>query len=150
MLVFQTARGDNGMEGYIKLARKITNSSVFDNPYLLKIWIWILCKSTHKEYSQMVGLQEIHLKKGQLIFGRKKAAEQLKMKESNVYKLIKTLEKMGRITINSNNKFSLISVVNWETYQEQYAAFLTTEEQQRNCQCQSKNAGKCRRNFACF
>lgn len=120
------------MEGYIKIARKIIDSSVFDNPNLLKIWIWILCKSAHKEHSQMIGLQEIHLKKGQLIFGRKKAAEQLKMKESSVYKLIKMLEKMNRITVNSNNKFSLISVVNWELYQEQYTSFLTTEEQQRN------------------
>lgn len=127
------------MEGYIKLARKITDSTVFDNPSLLKTWVWILCKAAHKDCKQLVGLQEVDIKKGQLIFGRVQAAKQLKMKESSVYKFIKVLEKMNMITVKSNNKFSLINVVNWGIYQDgkfkteqQRNNNVTTKEQQRN------------------
>ena len=80
------------MAGWIKLHRKLKNSLVFDNPDLLKVWIWCLLKATHDDYIQMIGLQEVELEKGQFIFGRKVAANELKMSESKTYRLIKKLE----------------------------------------------------------
>lgn len=59
------------MAGWIKLHRKLKNSLVFDNPDLLKVWIWCLLKATHDDYIQMIGLQEVELKKAQFILGYK-------------------------------------------------------------------------------
>ncbi|AEB29584.1 phage conserved hypothetical protein [Carnobacterium sp. 17-4] len=76
----------------------------------------------------MVGLQTVDIKKGQFIFGRKKAAQQLNMKESTVWKHIKFLEKIDSISLKSNNKFTVVSVVGWAIYQGD----ITTKEQQSN------------------
>jgi hypothetical protein len=83
----------------------------------LKIWIWCLLKATHIDRNQLVGQQIVELKKGQFVFGRKKASEELKMTESVIYKYIKLLEKLEMISMKSNNKFSVVTVKKWEDYQ---------------------------------
>ena len=99
-------------QGWIKLHRKLIESPAFDNPKLLKIWVWCLCKASHTECEKLVGRQIVKLEPGQFVFGRLKAAESLSMNDRTVYDYIKTLEKLGMIYVNSNNKFSVITVVN--------------------------------------
>ena len=65
----------------------------------------------------MVGLQEETLLPGQFIFGRKKAAQELMYSENKTYRLINKLKNMQNIDIKSNNKYSIITIVNWELYQ---------------------------------
>lgn len=120
---------------YIKLFRKLLNSPIFENEKALKIWIWCLLKATYKERIQLVGQTEVKLKKGQFVFGRKKAAEELQMTESTIYKYIKLLEKLQMINVNSNNKFSVVTVEKWEDYQVEELKDnnkKTTKEQQSN------------------
>lgn len=127
---------------WLKLYRKLLKSPIFENEKALKIWIWCLLKATHIEREQLVGQQIIHLEKGQFIFGREKASEELKMTESTVYKYIKLLEKLQMISINSNNKFSIVSIEKWEDYQEkkqQENNKVTTKEQQSNTNKNVKN-----------
>lgn len=104
-------------KSWIKLYRKILESPIFENEKALKVWIWCLVKATHKEREQLVGKQIIHLEKGQFVTGRKKASEELKMKDRTVYDYFKLLEELNMISINSNNKFSIITVEKWEDYQ---------------------------------
>jgi len=138
------------LAGWIKLHRKLKNSLVFDNPDLLKVWIWCLLKATHDDYIQMIGLQEVELEKGQFIFGRKVAANELKMSESKTYRLIKKLETMQNLNIKANNKYSIITIENWELYQfdenkneqqfeQQMNNKRTTNEQQMNTNKNIKN-----------
>lgn len=127
---------------WLKLYRKLLKSPIFENEKALKIWIWCLLKATHIEREQLVGQQIIHLEKGQFIFGREKASEELKMTESTIYKYIKLLEKLQMISINSNNKFSVISIEKWEDYQDkkqQENNKVTTKEQQSNTNKNVKN-----------
>ena len=98
-------------KSYIKLFRKLLKSPIWENEKALKIWLWCLLKATHLERDQLVGQQIIHLEKGQFVFGREKASEELNMTESTVYKYIKLLEKLQMISIKSNNKFSLICAI---------------------------------------
>ena len=129
-------------KSYIKLFRKLLNSPIFENEKALKIWIWCLLKATHKERLLLVGQQEVNLEKGQFVFGRKKASEELKMSESTIYKYIKLLEKLQMISINSNNKFSVITVEKWEEYQIEELKDnnkVTTKEQQSNTNKNVKN-----------
>ena len=118
--------------GWIKLHRKIIDSAVFENPKILKLWIWCLCKASHKGYESMVGNQIVVLQEGQFIFGRKNASSELKIKESMVYKYIKLLEKLEMINIKSNNKFSIITIEKWAFYQFDNDEEQQQKEQQRN------------------
>ena len=127
---------------YIKLFRKLLNSPIFENEKALKIWIWCLLKATHIEREQLVGQQIVKLKKGEFVFGRNKASEELKMTESTVYKYIKLLEKLQMISIKSNTKFSIVSIEKWEDYQIEELKNnnkVTTEEQQSNTNKNVKN-----------
>jgi len=127
---------------YIKLFRKLLSSPIFENEKALKIWIWCLLKATHKEREQLVGHQIVCLEKGQFVFGRKKASEELLMNENTIYKYIKLLEKLQMISINSNNKFSIVTIEKWEDYQVKELKDnnkVTTKEQQNNTNKNVKN-----------
>lgn len=127
---------------YIKLFRKLLKSPIFENEKALKVWIWCLLKATHTDREQLVGQQIVDLKKGDFVFGRKKASEELKMSESTVYKYIKLLEKLQMISVKSNNKFSVVSIEKWEEYQakeQQENNKGTTKEQQSNTNKNVKN-----------
>lgn len=87
-------------ETWIKLYRKIMKSPIWENEKALKIWIWCLLKATHEEREQLVGQQVVELKKGQFVFGRKKASDELQMNENTIYRYIKLLEKIR----NDNSK----------------------------------------------
>lgn len=127
---------------WLKLYRKLLKSPIFENEKALKIWIWCLLKATHLEREQLVGQQIVHLEKGQFVFGREKASNELGMTESTVYKYIKLLEKLQMISINSNNKFSVVSIEKWEDYQDKKQQSNnkgTTKEQQSNTNKNVKN-----------
>ena len=106
------------MDGWFKTHRKIIDSPIFDNAAALKMWTWILAKASHKDRVQVIGTQNVEIKKGEFIFGRKAAAEKLKFSENKTYRLLKLIEKMGMVEVKSNNKFSVVKVVNWGFYQD--------------------------------
>jgi uncharacterized phage protein (TIGR02220 family) len=107
--------------GYIKLYRKILESLIFQNEGLFKLWIWCLLKASHKHYWIPVqigkGFTEVCLKPGQFIFGREKAAKELKVTASTLWKRMLKLKTIGNLDIKSNNHYSLITIVNWDSYQ---------------------------------
>lgn len=105
------------MTGWLKLHRSIITNKIFENERLLKVFVWTLCKATHKEYDQLIGLKSIKLYPGQFITGRNKAALELKLPPSTVWDHLKTLENLETIRIESTNKYSKISIVNWDLYQ---------------------------------
>ena len=65
----------------------------------------------------MVGMTKVTLFPGQFVFGRLKAAEDIGLPESTVRDCVKWLKNNRSIDINPTNKFSVVSVINWETYQ---------------------------------
>ena len=134
------------MEGWVKLHRKLLESPVFQNDKLLKVFVWCLLKASHTEHAELVGLQKVSLHPGQFVYGRHKAAEELKIKESTLYKYMMWLKNEEILNIQSNNKFSVVTVVNWELYQidepksnSKNSSKGTAKEQQRNTNKNDKN-----------
>lgn len=124
---------------WVKLHRSLINDIVFDNPEVLKVWIWILCKAYYKEDSVLIGKCKVNILPGQFPFGRRIAAEELKMSESKVYRTVKLLEELGCITIKPNNRYSIICVEKWAFFQgdvpkseQQMNNKRTANEQQMN------------------
>ena len=62
--------------GYVKLWRKSLESGLLQNAEAWQLMTWCLLKATHKPHKQLVGSSIVELQPGQLIFGRKKAAEE--------------------------------------------------------------------------
>lgn len=55
--------------------------------------------------------------RGSFITGRKRLAEDTKQAETTIYRNLKILSNLGMISLKTNNRFTLIEVVNYCTYQ---------------------------------
>jgi hypothetical protein len=108
--------------GCIFLSRSILNSKVFCNEKRLKVWIWCLLKANHKRRSVAVktgkGESVIEIKRGQFVFGRKSAARELEMPPSTIRNIIALLARWGNLVIKADSHYSIITIVNYDTYQD--------------------------------
>lgn len=122
-------------EGWVKLHRAVCESAVFDDAEILRLWVYILVNAAHKDHDTIYQGKIVHIKKGEFVTGRKILAREFKLSESKIYRMLTTLAELGNIEIKSNNKFSVVSVVNWAKYQDDSENLnnkRTSNEQQLN------------------
>ena len=140
------------MDGWLKLYRSILDSAVFQDAEVLKVWIWLLCNVAFEQHDTICYGKVIHLKPGQIATGRKKIAQCTDLNENKVYRALTALKSLGNIEIKATNKYSIITVVNWDKYQDengkrtsseqQTNSKTTTEEQQDNSKRTQHKNGK--------
>lgn len=105
------------IDGWIKLHRTLLSNWVFYDALTLKVWLYILLKCTHKEIKIKDRGELIDLIPGQIIFGRKRWSQELKIDEHKLYRIIKALEDDEMITLFSTKRRTIITVCNWHDYQ---------------------------------
>ena len=103
--------------GYVKLWRKMDESGLLQNPVVLQLFCYVILKASHKKTKILVNNNVVELEPGQLIFGRKKASDDLNQSEQSVRTALETLKKMKIVTTRATNKYTLITVDNWALYQ---------------------------------
>ena len=101
------------MEGYIKLHRSILKWEWYSDINTQVVFLWLLLNANWED-SRYRGYE---VPKGSLIAGRKRIAKELKISERSVRTSLEHLKSTNEITIKSTNKFSVITIVNWEKYQ---------------------------------
>lgn len=105
------------MEGFVKLYRKSLESVIFQNANLWQVWSYCLMRANHKHTEVLWNNKEIVIKAGSFITGRFEGSKDCNMNPNTFYKQLKTLENLNCIKIESKNKFSIISIINWKKYQ---------------------------------
>ena len=107
--------------GWVRLYRKTLESAVFQNPVMLKIWIWCLLKANHEGRSVFVrtgrGETLVNLQPGQFIFGRNSASKELSLPASTIHDVMMRFRKTGNLTIFPDSHFSIVSISKWNDYQ---------------------------------
>lgn len=107
------------MEGWIKIHRKILeNPIVCKDSETLSIWIYILLNATHKEIPALFKGKKITLQKGQLITGILSISKRLKINKDKIQRTLKCFETDKQIEQQTSNQNRLITIVNWNEYQE--------------------------------
>tara|TARA_R100001163_G_scaffold11860_1_gene10955 strand:- start:17194 stop:17781 length:588 start_codon:yes stop_codon:yes gene_type:complete len=101
------------MQGYIKLHRKILDNGVFADAELLKVFVWCILKANTT--SNVVYGRKVDV--GQFLTGRLTASEELHIKPSTIYKRLQKLKQQGYINLNSTTKNTLVTVINYKSYQ---------------------------------
>ncbi len=86
--------------------------------------------ATWRKRRTFVGYQVVDLEPGQFVFTRRTASEELEMSEKTIRTCRDTLEKLGIISVKGANKFSVITIVNWDVYQDPDAGCGPTKGQQ--------------------
>lgn len=128
---------------YIKVHRDILESYCFSSSNSFKIWMWLLLKANYKKTFIRLkagkGETVVEINRGQLIFGRFRAEEELGIDGSLIYRVIKKFEELEQIIVESNNQYSIITICKYDDYQgednsdeQQMNNKRTTNEQQTN------------------
>jgi hypothetical protein len=118
--------GDNLPEhgGWVPLFRQVLYHGWLRNHPLLAFWLYLLLRASFKEHLYRVPVKrnsatmtvDVILKPGQLVFGRKKAAEETGLSEQNVRTFLKYLKKSKSISVEPTPEFSIVTITNWTYY----------------------------------
>ena len=94
-------------------------SSVWKDTVIFTVWCWCLLKATHDTHKFPFNGTDFEVKAGQFVTGIKQAISELPKITPRQYRTAMTyLKSTDRLTVKSNNKFSLVSIVKWEEYQK--------------------------------
>ena len=105
-------------DGWVKLHRKLLDHPIFKNDKLFRVFVYCLLKASHKDREQLVGDSIVNLKAGELATGRTAISGATGLSEQNVKTAINKLKALQIITSKPTNKYSIISILNWDSYQQ--------------------------------
>ena len=107
------------MEGWISIHRKITENPMYFSESFTRMQAWIdmLIITNHTEGYFYVRGNKVIVNRGQIGFGSTKLAERWRWSRGKVTRFLNELEKEGQIVQQKNNVTSLISIVNYDSYQ---------------------------------
>lgn len=99
--------------GWIKFHRKFNEWEWYQDPKMVQFFVHLLIHANieSKQWKNWT------IPAGSLVIGRLRAAAILGTSEQSVRTCIDRLKKSGSITTISTNKFTLITIVDWEFYQ---------------------------------
>ena len=115
------------LNGYIKIHRKLVQWGWYQDTAVKSVFLHLLIIAAFKT-GYFMG-QEI--KAGQAVIGYSKLAAELGLSTQQVRTALKKLESTGEISRNSTNKFTIVTIANWEEYQST-DDFLTNEQHSNN------------------
>lgn len=101
------------MIGWIKLHRSLLSWKWLNNPNTLSVFICLLLQANHQKNTY----KGIDIQIGQLVTGRKSLAKMTGLSERKVRTALVNLKTTNEIAIKTTNKFSVISILNWDRYQ---------------------------------
>lgn len=99
--------------GYIKLFRKMVDWGWYKDANTMRVFMHLLLTANYAE-TEYMGMT-IH--PGETVIGRKSLAKALGMSEKNVRTALNHLKSTNEVAIKTTNRFSVVTIVNWESYQ---------------------------------
>jgi hypothetical protein len=103
--------------GWIKIYRKLRDKGYYKKSQFIHLWIELLFLSQHKDKEFFWNGKVQKLEKGQFLTGRKALSEATGIPETTVEDILKIFEKELQIRQQKTTKFRLITILNWESYQ---------------------------------
>lgn len=103
------------MEGWVTLHRKFLQWEWFDIPEMVKFFIYLLLMAGHSERKY----RGIQLQRGEIITSTPTMMKDTKLSEQQIRTCIKRLKSTGEITCKSTNKFTIITICNYDRYQSE-------------------------------
>ena len=125
-------------KGFIKLYRDILETPLWESEPFSRsqAWIDILLLANYKEKIIFVRGNEIRLKRGQLGWSQERLSQRWKWSKKKTQGFLKLLEKELQITIQKSKVLSVITIANYDFFQQKRA----TEEPQSNLQNSLQNS----------
>lgn len=104
--------------GFVLIWRKITETSFYKDSYAYHLASHLLIHANHKDKIITFNGAHLDIKRGQFIAGRYSLSDATGIKPSTVRNKLALLKNIGFLDIKSNNKFSIITICNYSSYQK--------------------------------
>ena len=109
---------------FVKIDRNITRWQWWADSNTVKIWLYLLLNANVKQYT----FQNFKIKRGQLVTSISSLASKNNLTVRQVRTILSRLEKTGEISRrNIGNKFSIITIKQYEKYQEKVGQVNTAQ-----------------------
>ena len=118
------------MTGWIKLHRQLKNWEWYKEPNMVFFFIHCLL-SANQRSKQWRG---VNVERGSFITSKQNLSNDTGMSIQKVKTSLKRLEKTHEITTTSTNKYTVITICNYETYQSEHNTPQPTFQQSNNKQ----------------
>ena len=92
------------MEGWIRIHRKLIETSWFNKSEYVHLWLYLLLKANHQDKEVFIGNEKVLVKRGQFLTSRSKLAEVVHIQENKIYRILKCFENEHQIEQQTNNK----------------------------------------------
>ncbi len=102
------------MQGWVKLHRKLLDWEWVDSPKHLALFVQLLMRANYKKTKW----RGETILPGQILTGRKQLSEWSGLSERQIRTVLSDLKTTSNLTIKASNKYSIISITNWDFYQE--------------------------------
>ena len=126
----------NGDNGWIKIHRDIFKNPFMQHPNTFTLWVYILCNVTYQKTDALFEGKRITLEPGQGLFKFPEVAQTLHIPLRTVYRLVELLKINKQIDKQKSPRNTLITVVNWEQYQN--IVKQNDKQLSNNCQTNGK------------
>ena len=101
------------MEGYIQLHRQMLEWEWYKDANTARVFIHLLLKANWKKGKW----RGIEIDRGQLVTSRAHLAKECRISEQSVRTALTHLKSTGEITIETTNRYSLITIAKYDKYQ---------------------------------
>lgn len=100
-------------EGWIKLHRKFLDWEWFDNPVIVKLFLYMLLKANHAEDKW----HGVDIPRGSFLTGLLQLEKETKISVQTLRTCLSKLEKTKEINMQTNNQYRIITICNYDSYQ---------------------------------
>ena len=128
-------------QGWIKIHRKIFETSFYGKPLVVALFIHCLLRANHQDNKIIWNKEEMIIRRGSFVTGLKVLSAESGISTQSIRTALVTLKSTHTLTIKSTNKFSVITILNYEQYQS-LTNNLTNEQQTTNKQLTTNNNDK--------
>ena len=122
------------MEGWIKLHRKILNWEWFATPNMFHLFGYLILSANHQDGKW----KGIEIKRGQLICGIRSISRNTGISVRSVRTCINRLKSTHEVTIKSTHKYSIITICNYDYYNDAINYIDTLNDTQTDKQATQK------------
>ena len=108
------------LNGWVSLDRAMLDHWCASDPLVLAVWVRLLLEANHADKKRMFNGVLMEVKRGQLVFGYPAFAKKSGVTVNQLRRIIGQLETDNMIHRQKTNKFSLISITNYDEYQKDH------------------------------
>lgn len=102
------------MSGWVKIYRRMLDWEWYGDPPVVTLFVHLLLAANYKPKSWRGRVIE----KGQLVIGRVALSKVTGLSQQQIRTALEKLKSTSDITIEATNQFSIITLVNWDKYQD--------------------------------